>query len=365
MIPQSSPLASYQACRREIDEAIRRVCSSGSYINGPEVDSFQTEFASYLGLSHGIGVGNGTDAIRIALLACNIGHGDEVITVSHTAVATVSAIEQTGAAPVLVDIQADTFTLDPKKIESAISPKTRAIVVVHLYGHPAEMSEILAIAKRHRLRVIEDCCQAHGALYQGRKVGTFGDLGCFSFYPTKNLGGLGDGGMVVTQDGSLAHRCLQLREYGWRERAISEFPGVNSRLDEVQAAILRVKLKYLDRGNASRTRIAALYSTLLGGTAIKTPLVLGDCVPAFHLYVVLSEHRNSLREYLKERGIGTAVHYPLPIHQQPAYLALGKGRDLTVSEKISQQALSLPMYPELLLEAVRETALAIQEWSHI
>ena len=256
MILCSNPKAQYQAHKEEIDSAIQRVLDKGWYILGDETKAFESEFAAYIGVDHGIGVGSGTEALHIALAACGIGLGDEVITVSHTAVATVAAIELAGATPVLVDIDPDYYTLNPDKLESAISPRTKAIIPVHLYGQPADLTPILEIARQHGVLLIEDCAQAHGAMYGGRRIGAWGDIACFSFYPTKNLGALGDGGMVVTNDSALAERARLLREYGWAERYVSSIPGLNSRLDEVQAAVLSVKLRFLDADNEARALLA-------------------------------------------------------------------------------------------------------------
>jgi dTDP-4-amino-4,6-dideoxygalactose transaminase len=260
----------------------------------------------------------------------------------------VAAIEQSGARPVLVDIDPTHYTLDPNRLEAAITSRTRAIIPVHLYGHPAEMSAILEIARRYNLRVIEDCAQAHGAQYQGRSVGSWGDLAAFSFYPTKNLGALGDGGAIVTQDSDLANRVRLLRQYGWRERYISDLPGFNSRLDELQAAILRTKLRHLDNGNAARRRLAALYERLLANTPLVLPGEVEGCRHVYHLYVVQTPQRDALRGYLNKRGIATAIHYPAPVHLQPAYAGLGyRPGSLPVTEQLAQQALSLPLFPQL------------------
>jgi len=256
MILCANPGAQYQAHKAEIDAAVARVLAGGWYILGEETRAFEAEFAAYIGVREAVGVGSGTDALQIALAACEIGAGDEVITVSHTAVATISAIEMAGATPVLVDIEPDFFTIDPAQIEAAITPRTKAIIPVHIYGQPANLDAVLEIASRHKLRVIEDCAQAHGAAFRGTRVGAHGDIACFSFYPTKNLGAIGDGGMVVTNDVALAERARLLREYGWAERYVSHISGRNSRLDELQAAILRVKLRRLDDDNQMRAQIA-------------------------------------------------------------------------------------------------------------
>jgi dTDP-4-amino-4,6-dideoxygalactose transaminase len=348
MILCSNPLAQYQACKAEIDAAIQRVLDKGWYILGEETRLFEAEFAAYIGVSHGIGVGNGTDALHVALSACGIGSGDEVITVSHTAVATVVAIEACGAIPVLIDIEPDYYTLDPLKLEAAISPRTKAIIPVHLYGQPADLKPILEIAQRHGLKVVEDCAQAHGAIYHGQRVGAWGDVACFSFYPTKNLGALGDGGMVVTNDPALAERARLLREYGWAERYTSQISGWNSRLDEVQSAVLRVKLRYLDDDNAKRARLAAVYDESLANTSLVLPSCRSETTHVRHLYVVRSSKRDQLQVFLKESGVGALIHYPVPVHLQPAYKRLVRnGESMKETERAAGEVLSIPMYPEL------------------
>ena len=362
MILCSNPKAQYLAHKKQIDTAVQRVLDSGWYILGEEVKQFEAEFASYTGAGHALGVGNGTEAIHLALAACGIGQGDEVITVSHTAVATVAAIELTGATPVLVDIDPRYFTLDVSLVEKAITPRTRAIVPVHIYGQPVDMDAVMAIARRHGLRVIEDCAQAHGATWQGKRVGSIGDLGCFSFYPTKNLGALGDGGMVVTGDQELAAKARLLREYGWAERFISHFPGWNSRLDEIQAAVLRVKLPFLDADNQARREIAAIYGELAGD--LDLPAVRPGVEHVFHLYVTRSTRRDELLKHLREKGIGAAVHYPAPVHLQPAYRGrLPGGNALPETERAAREILSLPIYPELTdteQHTVKKAVLAFQ-----
>jgi dTDP-4-amino-4,6-dideoxygalactose transaminase len=348
MILCSNPQAQYQAHKAEIDSAILRVLDRGWYILGEETRSFETEFATYIGVTHGIGVGSGTEALHIAIAACGIGVGDEVITVSHTAVATISAIELAGATPVLVDIEPDFVTLDPLKLESAISPRTKAIIPVHLYGQASDLASILEIARRHGVRVIEDCAQAHGAKYGERRVGAWGDIACFSFYPTKNLGAFGDGGMIVTNDAGLAERARLLREYGWAERYVSHMAGWNSRLDEVQAAALRVKLRYLDADNAERERRAQDYDQALGGTRFGIPKRRSNATHVFHLYVIRCSERDELQIWLKARGVGALIHYPVPIHLQKAYQGrLSGGDNLPETERAAREVLSLPMYPEL------------------
>lgn len=362
-IPPSNPKANYLAYKEEIDEAIARVLDSGWYILGQEVNAFENEFAAYVGVSSGIGVGSGTEAIQLALRACDIGEGDEVITVSHTAVATVAAIELAGATPVLVDIDSDTYTINPDNIESAITTRTKGIIPVHMYGNPADMQSIMRIAHRHNLRVIEDCAQAHGAFHKGRKTGAWGDISAFSFYPTKNLGGIGDGGMVVTNNTALAEKVRLLREYGWRKRYISEFQGLNSRLDEVQAAILRVKLSCLDDDNKRRQKLARIYNDMLSSTSLCLPICDTNATHVYHQYVVRSNARDFFREFLQEKGIGTLIHYPVPIHRQPAYQErLQCVNSMADTEKVAEQILSLPMYPELTSEQIHQVVDAIVSW---
>lgn len=348
MILCSNPHAQYLTHKKEINEAIQRVLDSGWYILGEEVAAFEKEFASYIGVGHGIGAGSGTEAIHLALSACGIGTGDEVITVSNTAVATVAAIELTGAVPVFVDIEPETYTLNPGKIEEVITPRTKAILPVHLYGHPADMAPIMKTAQKHRLRIIEDCAQAHGATYRGRRVGSFGDMACFSFYPTKNLGALGDGGIVVTNNESLAQRARRLREYGWSERYISSLTGWNTRLDEIQAAILRIKLRHLDDDNAKRNHLATVYTKALETLNIRVPVCMKNATHVYHLYVIESLRRDDFLGFLRERGIGAAIHYPVPIHLQPAYRGRIRGADsLPETERAAREIISIPIYPEL------------------
>ena len=363
MILCSSPLPQYLSYKAEIDAAISRVLNGGWYILGEETNVFEGEFANYIGVSHGIGVGSGTEALHIALVACGVKQGDEVITVSHTAVATVSAIELTGATPAFVDIEPAFYAMNPTAIEGAITPKTKAIVPVHLYGQPADMGHILNVARKHGIYVVEDCAQAHGAKYHDRTVGSWGDIACFSFYPTKNLGALGDGGMVVTDNHDLANRVRLLREYGWSERYVSHIPGWNSRLDEIQAAILRVKLLHLDDDNRKRHQIAGLYERELSGTSLILPEERNGVTHVYHLYVVRTGERDALQAFLKIRDIGTLVHYPVPIHLQPAYRGrLTTSKDLSETEKTAREVLSLPMYPELREEEILKVVRTVREF---
>jgi dTDP-4-amino-4,6-dideoxygalactose transaminase len=369
MILQSNPKANYLAHETEIRSAVARVLESGWYILGGEVAAFEKEFAAFLGARHTVGVGNGTDAIAIALRACGLGPGDAVITVSHTAVATVTAIELTGATVVLTDIEPETFTLDVNQLEETIresvSKKMRlkAVVPVHLYGHPADMPTIMEIARRHGLQVIEDCAQAHGATIGGKVCGTWGDAAAFSFYPTKNLGALGDGGAVATNDPALAEKISLLREYGWKNR-ISQCAGLNSRLDEMQAAILRVKLKYLSAENSRRREIAKLYDNSLSGGKFRLPEIKSGVEHVFHQYVIRTPQRDRLKTFLEQRGVGAAIHYPVPVHLQPAYqsrLFIPK-TGLPQTEKAAREILSLPMHPQLSEAEAKQVADAMKHF---
>jgi len=341
-----------------------RVFDSGNYILGQEVEYFERTFAEYCGVAHAIGVGNGTDALILALRALGIGPGDEVITASHTAVATVAAVLACGATPVLVDVDNAHYTIDPGSVEAAITSRCKAIIPVHLYGQPAEMDAISSIARRRNLRVVEDCAQAVGARYRGRRVGSLGDIATFSFYPTKNLGAIGDGGMVVTGDAGLASRVRRLRQYGWDELRNADDVGVNSRLDSLQAAILQAKLKHLDSDNDRRAVIAERYNRGLAGLPIETPATRGECTHAYHLYVVRCTQRDALQAHLAENEIGTAVHYPVPVHGQHAYAerSVFSKSGLPATENLTGAILSLPIYPELNDDDVDRVIKAIHEY---
>ena len=363
MLP-ANPKANYYAHKNEIDAAIARVLESGRYILGEEVAAFEHEFASYVGVRFGVGVGSGTEALHLAMLACGIGTHDEVVTVSHTAVASVAAIELCRANAVLVDTGQRTYTIDPDRIEEVITDRTKAIIPVHLYGCPADLDSVLNIAHRHGLRVIEDCAQSHGASYKNRRTGAWGDIAAFSFYSTKNLGAIGDGGMVVTNDPAFADQARLLREYGWRERYLSQVPGLNSRLDELQAAILRVKLRYLDEENRKRQALAHAYDELLSSTVMVPEIPLHSS-HVYHQYVIRHKQRDALREFLQSRGMGTLVHYPVPIHLQQAYRnRLRCGSSMINTETIAKEVLSLPIYPEFEPDNVRQVAEAIVAFCH-
>jgi dTDP-4-amino-4,6-dideoxygalactose transaminase len=353
VIRQTDPCAGYLAQRAAIDAVITRVLEGGLYVLGREVEAFEAAFANFVGVAHAIGVGNGTDAIELALRACSVGAGDLVFTVSHTAVATVAAIERAGATAVLIDVEPGTYTMAPHELSRALqmAPPGRpaAVLPVHIYGQPAELSVLSELARAHGLRLIEDCAQSHGALYHGQPTGSFGDVACFSFYPTKNLGALGDGGMVVTNDPVLASTLREIREYGWRERYVSARIGINSRLDAIQAAVLGVKLGNVAADNARRQAIAERYDAGLAGLPLRLPWRRPGAAHVFHQYVVRLAERDALRERLRVSGIGTGIHYPVPVHRQPAYsgrLSCGPS-GLGVTERAAPQILSLPIYPQL------------------
>lgn len=363
LIPSADPKADYQQHAIEINQAIQTVFENGSYILGSEVKRFESAFAKFVGVADCVSVNNGTDALVLALKALEVGPGDEVITVSQTAVATVAAIELAGATPVLADIDPDTYCLDPKVLDALVSPKTKAIIPVHLYGQPADIDAVLGFARPRNIAVIEDCAQAHGATIHGKMVGSFGDLACFSFYPTKNLGAIGDGGAIVTNRSDLAERLRLLRQYGWEERYISKIPGTNSRLDELQAAILNVKLPYFEEKVRQRQEIASIYEQRLSETSFVLPKRLAGVEHAMHLYVIQTDKRTDLQSYLSEHGVGTGVHYPLAVHQQPAYLGRLRGSSrLAVTDSLVPRILSLPMYPQLPLEDVERVCDLLVAW---
>jgi dTDP-4-amino-4,6-dideoxygalactose transaminase len=364
MIPFGDPSASYQAHKMEVDEAIQRVLDSGWYVLGKEVNTFEEEFASFHGKNlHAVGVANGTDAIALCLRSLGLGLGDEVITASHTAVATVAGIEQAGCSPVFADIDPVSRCIDPRSIEERIGPKTRAIMPVHIYGQPAEMHKILEIGKAHQLEIIEDCSQAHGAKINGQKVGTFANLSAFSCYPTKNLGGTGDGGVILCRSKEIAEKIKSLRQYGWNEERESIFPGFNSRLDELQAAILRVKLQHLADDNAKRREIAIRYNEDFKDLPITLPALAETELHAMHLYVIECDRRNELMEHLRSHQIGASQHYPLAVHQHAAYAnRIRGGDDLPVTEYFYKKNLTLPMYPELSNDAVEHIISTVQNW---
>jgi dTDP-4-amino-4,6-dideoxygalactose transaminase len=354
-IPVFDLKAQYAVLKQELDEAALGVMASGWFIQGQEHAAFETEFAAYCEAQHGIGVANGTDAIRIGLGALGVGPGDEVITVANVGMPPVVAVKEAGATPVFVDVDPETRNIDPAQIEAAITSKTKAVLAVHLFGHPVDVDAILNVIRPHGIKLLEDCAQAHGARYRGRRVGSLGDAAAFSFYPTKNLGAYGDGGCLTTNDDDVADRARMLRGYGWRKRYVSESHGFNSRLDELQAAILRVKLRHLDAANEERRRRAAVYDEALKGIA--TPATRSWAEPVYHLYVIEADGRDELRAALHAAGVGSDVHYPLPSHLQPACSDLGLGiGSLPVTESLAARVLSLPMYPELPIDRVERVA---------
>lgn len=348
MIPFLDLKSPYLELKAEIDEAIARVVSSGWFILGPEVDAFEAEYAAYCNASHCVGVANGLDALHLALRAMDVGPGDEVIVPSNTYIATWLAVSQCGATPVPVEPDARTYNIDPALIEAAITRRTKVILLVHLYGQPADMDPILAIARKHGLRVLEDGAQAHGARYKGQRLGAHGDAVAWSFYPGKNLGAMGDGGAVTTNNAQLADRIRVLRNYGSRVKYVNEVQGYNSRLDPLQAAILRVKLAHLDEWNARRSSIAARYQKGLAGCGLTLPHVPDWAEPVWHLYVVQHPQRDTLQQSLNDSRVGTLIHYPIPPHLQQAYASAGfVAGQFPIAEQIANHCLSLPIGPHL------------------
>lgn len=351
----------YLAAREAIDAALLRVAASGWYLLGKELTEFEAAYASYCGATHCIGVANGLDALHLALLALGVGPGDEVIVPSNTYIATWLAASQCGARPVPVEPIELTYNLDPDQIEAAITQRTKAILPVHLYGQPADMDSICAIAARHGLAVLDDCAQAHAAMYKGRRVGSLADLSAWSFYPGKNLGAFGDGGAVTTSDNELDGKLRMLRNYGSRMKYVNEVKGFNSRLDDIQAAVLAAKLRHLDEASAQRRSIAQRYLEGLAGLPLTLPYVPEWADPAWHLFVVRHENRDALQKQLAERGIGTLIHYPIPPHMQASYAELGYAQgDFPIAERIHAEVLSLPLWPGMtdtqvarVIEAVR------------
>jgi len=350
-IPFLDLSAAYRELQSEIDDAVARSLASGCYIGGPEVDEFEAAYATYCGCAHAVGLANGLDALHLALRAMDVGAGDEVIVPSNTYVATWLAVSQCGATPIPVEPDENTFNIDPSRIEAAITARTRVILPVHLYGQPADMDPILDVARRHGLRVLEDGAQAHGARYKSKRLGGHGDAVAWSFYPGKNLGAMGDGGAVTTNDARIADRIRVLRNYGSRIKYVNEVQGYNSRLDPLQAAILCVKLGHLDEWNARRATIAAHYHEGLAGFGLTLPKHPDWAYPAWHLYVVRSPQREALQRALEEAGVGTLIHYPIPPHRQQAY-AMDGDRQWTfpLAERMADEVLSLPMGPHLSVE---------------
>lgn len=369
-IVQTDPHASYVAYQDEIDRAWHRVMQNGRYVLGVEVENFEGEFAEYVGVGSAVGTASGTAALELAMRAIGVGVGDQVVTVANTAVATASAIALAGAEPVFVDVDPKSFTIDPDALEDAVrkdrslatGARIKAVVPVHLYGHPADMVKIDSIARRYGLLVVEDCAQAHGAAIDGRKVGSWGDAAAFSFYPTKNLGCFGDGGAVVTSNEKIAGKCRQLREYGWDNQRKSIALGMNARLDELQAAFLRVKLRHLDTDNDRRRCIADIYDETLQKSHVTLPLVSEGCHHVYHQYVIRAARRDALRRCLAKQGIGTLIHYATPINQHPAFANCTLHNTLDHTSQAADQILSLPIFPQLDIKSVPAVANAINEF---
>jgi dTDP-3-amino-3,4,6-trideoxy-alpha-D-glucose transaminase len=350
------------ALRGELEVALARVLDSGRFILGPEGEALEGELARALGAANAVGVGSGTEALQLGLTALGVGAGDEVVTSPLSAAFTALAIVAAGARPVFADVDPLTLNISPEATERAVTPRTKAIMPVHLYGHPADMDPILALARDRRLHVLEDACQAHGALYKGRPVGTLGGLGALSFYPTKNLGALGDGGALLVEDAALADRLRRLRNGGQSDRYRHELLGINSRLDELQAAILRVGLRHLPAWNERRRALAALYASELAGAGVTLPREQPYAHAVYHLYVVRHPRRDALAAALQERGVGTLIHYPIPLHLQPAFSDLGgRGGDFPVAERAAREILSLPLFPELSDAQAQAVAAALRE----
>ena len=361
MIPFLELGASYRELKPEIDAAVSRVLESGWYILGPEVEAFETEWAAYCEAKHAVGLANGLDALTLALRALDIGPGDEVIVPSNTYIATWLAVSGVGATPVPVEPDLATHNIDPARIEAAITSRTRALLPVHLYGQPADMDPILDIAQRHGLRVIEDAAQAHGARYKGKRIGAHGDIVCWSFYPGKNLGALGDAGAITTDDTALAERVALLRNYGSRQKYVNEEAGVNSRLDPIQAAVLRVKLGVLDEWTERRRAVATAYTVGLAESGLILPHVPDWADPAWHLYVVRTSDREALQDRMTEAGIGTLIHYPIPPHMQKAYTDMEiMPEALPLARDLASEVLSLPMGPQLSLDQVQDIVNALK-----
>ena len=362
MIPFLNLKAQHASIEQDLLAAIKDTLASTQFALGKEVAAFEEEFAAYSGGRFGIGVNSGTSALHLALLAAGVGPGDEVITVSCTFVATVAAIDYTGARPVFVDVDADTLNMDVTQIEAAITDRTKAILPVHLHGQPADLDPILAIARRHRLVVIEDAAQAHGAEYKGRRVGSIGDMGCFSFYPGKNLGACGEGGMVVTNNEDFAQRIRMLRDWGQERKYHHALKGYNYRLEGIQGAILRVKLRHLDAWTEGRRQSASYYNELLAGSGITLPLEASYARHVYHVYGVRIPNRDAVQEAIQAREIQTGIHYPIPVHMQKAYREFGFGEDdLPVTERAATELLSLPMFPELERSQVEEVCDALRQ----
>lgn len=363
MIPLVDLKAQHDKIRNELDAAMDQIIDASSFVMGPAVKELEADFAAFCGSRFAIGCSSGTSALHLALEALGVGLGDEVITIPHTFIATIEAVSQCGAKPVFVDIDPETYTMDVAQLERAITPRTKAIIPVHLYGHPTDMGPLMEIAKSRGLKVVEDCAQAHGAEYKRQKVGTIGDIGCFSFFPAKNLGAFGDAGAITTDDEALAKKMSLLRNHGRQAKYEHDMIGYNERIDTFHAAILKVKLKYLAGWNESRRANAARYNEALKGSSVETPKEKDWAKHVYHLYVVRHSNRDALQAHLKSAGVATGVHYPIPLHLQPAYRFLGhKKGNFPVTEAAAENILSLPMYPELSAEQVAEVAAAIKSF---
>lgn len=363
MIPLVDLTAQYHSIKKEMDAAVLSTLESGHFILGPQVTKFEESVAAYLGVKHAIGLASGTDALVIALRALNIGDGDEVIIPAYTFFATAGSVMSVGAQPVVVDIDPQSYQMDANRIEAAVTPKTKAIIPVHLYGHPSDMNPILEIARKHDLKIIEDNAQGYGAEYLGRKTGAMGDVGCLSFFPTKNLGAYGDGGMAVTNDDALAGQMRMLRAHGWKEKYYSEMVGYNSRLDALQAAILQAKFPHVDAWNEKRRELSKRYNEHLAPLGITTPVEREWAKHVYHLYIIRHEKRNALQAFLKEKGIASEVYYPIPPHLADPCRKFGyKEGDFPHAEKAARETLALPLYPELTLAQQDEVIAAVKEF---
>jgi len=363
-IPFLDLKAQYKQIEQEVLPMVTDAMANGAFIGGPQVSGFEAEFAEFCNSKFCIGVGSGTDALRFALMALGVGPGDEVITVPNTFIATTEAVSQVGATPVFVDIHPDTCNMDVSRIEEKITEKTKAIIPVHLYGQPVDMDPLLEIARKHGIAVIEDACQAHGALYKNLKAGSLGTVGCFSFYPGKNLGAFGEGGAVVTQDEEIDRNIRMIRDHGQQKKYHHEMEGYNGRLDAIQAGTLRIKLKRLSDWNQARRKIAACYNELLSEVpGVTTPVEADFATSVYHLYVIQVDNRDILQNFLSEKDIATGLHYPLPLHLQKPYACLGcREGSFPITEKVAGRLLSLPMYPELTRKQIEYVAQSIKEF---
>jgi dTDP-4-amino-4,6-dideoxygalactose transaminase len=362
-VPYLDLRAQMRPLRKEIDAAIARTLDNCSFCLGPDVAQFEKDFARFCGAEHCVGFNSGTSALHVAMLLLGVGRGDEVITTPMTFVATSWAISYVGATPVYVDIDDATFNLDPKRVERAITPRTKAVMPVHLYGQPCDLDPLLAICRKHKLPLVEDACQAHGAKYRGKNVGAFGEISGFSFYPGKNLGAYGEGGALVTNNAAFAARARALREHGSTVRYYHDEVGFNYRMEGIQGAVLGIKLKHLADWNAGRRRVAHRYHELLAGTPLQLPREADHTESAWHLYVVRHPRRDELKKHLEANGVGCALHYPLPLHLQKCYASLGhKPGDFPVAEKAARECLSLPIFAELTDEQIQRVAAVIKEF---